>query len=80
MVTMGQKHSLKQRPQLVPWVLMSDNLLRPNERAPGGRAEQLTENGRARMIKQRIARGPVSFGYYMQKLLLDGSEEKNMPV
>ena len=32
------------------------------------------------MIKERIERGPVSFGFYIQKRLLDGSEEKDMPV
>jgi hypothetical protein len=26
MVTMSQKHSFRQSPQLVPWVLMSDSL------------------------------------------------------
>jgi hypothetical protein len=55
-------------------------LMKPCEPEPAKMPERLTADYLRTMIAERIAAKPAAFDFFLQKRLLDGHEEANMPI
>ena len=55
-------------------------LVRPSEPEPMNLPKPLTKDYLRELVKKRIANKPASFDFFLQKRLIDGHEDKKMPV